>query len=178
MIRHAAPGLGLREVGVSGGVFFHYTDGATSLESLAVYRNQTLVSFRLTGDELTRVRVALASHAVFKVLRTHAIAGRLFTEEDGRPGFMNMRWMIPVLLSHQLWMERFGGDPNVVGRILRDGNNDPRQIVGVLPKGFAFPREDTQMWMLFEHPRESANFASSFNEGHRPVEARPVGAGR
>jgi hypothetical protein len=40
------------------------------------------------------------------------------TDEDGRPGFMNMRWQIPVLLSHRFWVDHFGSDPSIVGRTI------------------------------------------------------------
>ena len=88
--------------------------------------------------------------------------GRLFTEEDGRPGFMNMRWTIPVLLAHDFWVGHFGRDPDVVGRILTI-NDNPRKVVGVLPEGFAFPDRHTQIWMLLEPPRVTSNFARVFN---------------
>ena len=57
----------------------------------------------------------------------HPLAlGRLFLEEEGTPGRDQV-----VILSHKLWQERFGGDPNLVGQAIRiDGKSFT--VVGVL----------------------------------------------
>ncbi len=59
----------------------------------------------------------------------HPLAmGRLFLEEEGTPGRDQV-----VILSHNLWQERFGGDPNVLGQAIRiDGKSFT--VVGVLGK--------------------------------------------
>ncbi|MGH9161523.1 MAG: ABC transporter permease, partial [Vicinamibacteraceae bacterium] len=57
----------------------------------------------------------------------HPLAlGRLFLEEEGTPGRDQV-----VILSHNFWQERFGGDPNVIGQALRI-NGKPYTVVGVL----------------------------------------------
>ncbi|OFW03843.1 MAG: hypothetical protein A3H96_06585 [Acidobacteria bacterium RIFCSPLOWO2_02_FULL_67_36] len=143
VIRHSAPGLGLEDTGLSSGLYLHYSEHVQSLESLAVYKERVVLNLRLPDEGTQRVLVTYASAALFKVLQTQPALGRLFTEEDGRPGFMKMKWRIPVLLSHALWISRFGGDSNVIGRILIV-NDSPREVVGVLPEGFAFPRADAR----------------------------------
>src|SRR5256885_440482 len=40
-----------------------------------------------------------------------------------------------VVLSHGLWMRRFGGDPNIVGRTISLGN-EPYVVIGVVGPGF------------------------------------------
>jgi putative ABC transport system permease protein len=162
VIRHSAPGLGLADAGLSDGLYFHYAEYAQSFESLAVYREPVPMNLRLQGEGTERVHVTYASAALFKVLRTRPAVGRVFTEEDGRPGFMNTRWPIPVLLSHQFWVRRFGADPNVIGRVLTV-NLSPRKVVGVLPEGFTFPRADTQMWMLLEPAKRTGNVARNLS---------------
>ena len=59
----------------------------------------------------------------------HPLAmGRLFLEEEGTPGRDQV-----VILSHKLWQERFGGDPDVLGQAIRiDGKSFT--VVGVLGK--------------------------------------------
>jgi len=44
----------------------------------------------------------------------------------------------PALLTYGLWQERFGGDPDVLGRVVSDEGRGIR-VVGVLPKGFVMP---------------------------------------
>lgn len=73
--------------------------------------------------------------------------GREFLPEDAEPGAE------PVLiLSHETWKKRFGGDPDVIGKQLeyaRDSTFGVRYsgtIVGVLPEGFRFWR-DYPLWI-------------------------------
>ncbi len=50
-----------------------------------------------------------------------------------------------LLISHDMWQERFRGDPDVVGTEL-NANAIPYTIVGVLPEGFLFPMS-SHVWM-------------------------------
>jgi predicted permease len=43
-----------------------------------------------------------------------------------------------VVIGHGVWLDRFGGSPDVVGRTLKLGPT-PHTVVGVMPRGFAFP---------------------------------------
>ena len=43
-----------------------------------------------------------------------------------------------VIISHALWQRRYGGDPDVLGRVLRL-NGRPATIIGVMPEGMRFP---------------------------------------
>ncbi|PYJ00107.1 MAG: permease, partial [Verrucomicrobia bacterium] len=59
--------------------------------------------------------------------------GRVFSEEEDQPGNSQV-----VVLNDSLWMRRFGGDTNVVGRTLRlDGQSVT--VIGVMPPGFEHP---------------------------------------
>src|SRR5690606_37851738 len=52
-----------------------------------------------------------------------------------------------VVLGHELWQSRLGGDPDVVGRSIRlDGVEV--EIVGVMPDGFRYPLRE-QLWVPF-----------------------------
>jgi putative ABC transport system permease protein len=160
-VTHAAPGLGVAEVGLSSGVYFHYLKQARSLEALGVYTT-TASTFRRADASAERIDLTSASAGVFRVLGVTPEIGRLFTDEDGAPGFMNMTWAVPVLLSHDFWVDRFGGDPTVIGRSIVIGNQE-RRVIGVMPEGFAFPDRRTDIWMLLEPPPATANFARVFS---------------
>jgi putative ABC transport system permease protein len=160
-VRHTAPGLNRGEVELSSGLYFHYAQHAESFQSFAVYR-QGVLNLRLPGAGTEPINVTYAGVNVLKVLGATPALGRPFTEDDAQPGFMNMRWTIPVLLAHDFWISRFGGDPGIVGRILTI-NDNPRIVIGVLPKGFGFPDRHAQLWMLLEPPRQTGNFARAFN---------------
>jgi len=88
----------------------------------------------LTADGNTeRIRAELVSGNFFQALRVGAAVGRVFSPEsddrifEGHPS---------VVLSHRYWMNRFGGDPGVVGKKLLV-NSYPMEIVGVSAAGFA-----------------------------------------
>src|SRR6266436_3936392 len=67
-------------------------------------------------------------------------AGRLFTEEEDKPGGPPV-----VVVSHGLWVDRFGGDTGLVNRsITLDGR--PCTVIGIMPAGFAFPSE-VDLWV-------------------------------
>jgi putative ABC transport system permease protein len=107
---------------------------AQSFEDMACFLN--------TGLNLTGVDppVALPSRRVswnfFPMLGVRPQLGRLFTDQDDRPGASPT-----ALISHGLWAEKFGGDPGVIGKTIRL-NGDPFEVIGVLSPGFDFLRRD------------------------------------
>lgn len=82
-------------------------------------------SFVVGAGEPERVRVNLASDNLFQGLEVVPVAGRLFTTAPGAG---------EVVLSHEFWLRRFGGDPAVVGQPVRL-NDRPFTVVGVAPPG-------------------------------------------
>ncbi|HKQ08557.1 MAG TPA: ABC transporter permease, partial [Blastocatellia bacterium] len=64
-------------------------------------------------------------------LGVQPIAGRGITDEDNQPGAPPV-----VVLSHQYWQERFGGNPAVIGQTLKL-NKLSFTIIGVTPPAFA-----------------------------------------
>ncbi len=137
---------GLEEIETSAPEFLDYSRRSVSFEALAAYHQ---VGFNLAGDgEPERVLGAGATAGLFPLLGVAPLLGRTFLPEEDRPGHDQV-----VLLSHGLWQRRFGGDPDVAGRILRvDGR--PCAIVGVMPAGFRFPSRDTELWRPEAFPPE------------------------
>ena len=87
--------------------------------------------FSLTGTgEPERVVGMVASSQLFRVLGRQPALGRAFTAEEDRPGRDEV-----VIVSHGLWVRRFGRDPRVLGRII-GVDNLPHTIVGVMPADF------------------------------------------
>ena len=106
-------------------------------------------SYNLTGVgspvKLDGMRV---SAAFFASLGIPPLLGRFITEGEDRPGQGRV-----VVLGHAVWMQRFGGNPEIVGRTL-DLNGVAHTVVGVMPPGFTFPRA-SQMPSSFTFPRET-----------------------
>jgi putative ABC transport system permease protein len=93
-------------------------------------------SANLTGrGEPQRLRCSDMSADVFSALRAQAAIGRVFNNDEDRPGAPHV-----VVLNHALWQSRFGGDAGVIGQsIMLDGRG--YTVIGVMPAGFAFPRQ-------------------------------------
>ena len=83
------------------------------------------VTFNLTGiGEPERIPAARVSPNVFPMLGMQTQLGRTFTDDEDQPGRDRV-----VVLNHELWVRRFGADPNILGRkLLLDGN--PYEIIG------------------------------------------------
>ena len=64
------------------------------------------------------------------VLGVHPALGAWFTEADDPPTAARK-----LVLSHALWQQRFGGDPGVIGRLVRI-DSETATVVGVMPSGF------------------------------------------
>ncbi len=94
----------------------------------------------LTGEgEPARLTTYHVSASLFAVLGVPPMLGRGFVPDENQTGSHNV-----AILSHNLWRNRFGGDPAVIGRtITLDG--DPIEVVGVMPVDFAF-RPQTDLW--------------------------------
>lgn len=100
---------------------------------------------QILGDG--RSTVAMLTHlnpAAMNILGVRAHLGRLLTPEDDQPGADAHK----VVIGYSLWTGHFGGDPNVIGRVLRTDDTS-YTVVGVMPPGFAFPRQ-TSMWAPIE----------------------------
>jgi putative ABC transport system permease protein len=89
----------------------------------------------LTGaGEAEAVRSAPVSAGLMEMLGTSPFLGRVLRTDEDVPGQDAV-----AVLSYALWERRFGSDPRVVGKTLTlDGKS--REIIGVMPKDFVFPR--------------------------------------
>lgn len=121
-----------------------YKAQAGTLEHVAAF---DYTSFNLTGaGETLRVRAALVQADAFAALGAHALAGRLFTSDEDRPGHEHV-----VVLTEGLWRSQFGSDRSIIGRTI-ELDRTPYTVVGVLPAAMRLPldygtRAVTQVWV-------------------------------
>ncbi len=103
-------------------------------DGLAAYGSGAEVN--LTSDrEPERVQGVAVTADFFSLLGVEPFRGRRFLPEEDRPGGRHV-----VLLSYELWHERFGSNPSVIGKSVKlDGV--PYTIIGIMPAGFRFPDE-------------------------------------
>lgn len=83
---------------------------------------------------------ATLSVDLLRATAVNPILGRMFTLEDAAVDAENA-----VLISYNLWQDYYGGNPGVVGSISRI-NNQTHNIIGVMPEGFNFPRQEN-LWL-------------------------------
>src|SRR6185503_13247536 len=101
------------------------------------------VTFYLKSDgPMTRTRSLQVSPGFLRGLGVQPLIGRTFAEDEFAAGGENV-----ALIGHALWRDRFGSDPQVIGRQLRvtreDEQTETLRVVGVLPAGFWFGRDSS-----------------------------------
>jgi predicted permease len=121
--------------------FFDLRDRNQSFAAFAEFTSW--VTSVVGGDEPVRVRTAIVSREFFDVLGVPPQLGRPFVEEELREGGSPA-----VLVSHGFWQRRLGGRAELSSLEL-SFRGRVHSVVGVMPRGFAFP-PDTDVWV----PRE------------------------
>jgi len=101
-------------------------------------------AFTITDlDDPVRVASNEVSAAFTDVLAVTPVLGRGFTPDDYRSGAEPV-----VLISHGLWQRAWGGDPDILGRLITLNGVNRYQVVGVMPPHFTFP-DYRDLWIPF-----------------------------
>lgn len=112
--------------------FITWREQLTSVVDLGAFRMlpRNLASGEGYGEP---VEVAEIGASAFRVARVPPLLGRTLDAADEQPG------AAPVaVLGYDVWQARLGGDSSAVGQTVRLGNT-VTTVVGIMPKGFAFP---------------------------------------
>jgi putative ABC transport system permease protein len=109
----------------------------TVFEAVVVSATDTAVMRSASGSDL--VAVTEMTPNTFPYLGVRPLEGRVFTEDDARPGAAPV-----VVLAHGAWVDKFGGRDDVLGQVVTVGDT-PRTIIGVMPPRFAWQAPD--MWV-------------------------------
>jgi predicted permease len=117
--------------------FHPWREENSTFEGMAVWGG---AAYNLSLEGVAeRVEGAVVTHDMAEVLGIQPVLGRDIAPEDDMPDAPRV-----VLLGHDLWQDRFGGDPGLVGTTLRlDG--EPYEIIGVLPEEALFVAE-AEVW--------------------------------
>src|SRR6185436_15051685 len=100
-------------------------------EGIAVYNRQ---SYNLTGvGEAERVVTGQVSADLFKILRVRPEHGRVFTNDEDKPGAAPV-----VVLSYGLWQRRFGGDTSILNQQITL-NGKSYTVIGIMPAEYLYP---------------------------------------
>jgi len=95
---------------------------------------------RAANDEPEQLATAYVHPEFFSTMGVQPALGRPIRLDENQPGLDRV-----VVLSHRLWLHRFGGDASITGRgVTLDGQ--PFTVVGVMPPGFRFPEATIDLW--------------------------------
>ena len=144
----------------SGPNYLDWRREARAFAGLAAYR---LESLTLTGVSSPDVLDAAGVSAnFFDVLGVPPALGRAFQPGEDEAGGARV-----IVLDYGTWQERFGGRPEVIGRVLTI-DRQPFEVVGVMPERFAFPRR-VQAWRPADagRPTSAAGLAEGTQESRQ-----------
>jgi putative ABC transport system permease protein len=135
----------------------------------------TIDSVDLTGvADPRQLKAARVSSGVIRTLGVLPAKGRSFLPEEDVAGGAPV-----AILSHQLWRDQFGSDPQIVGQGISLGGASAT-VVGIMPAGFSFPEPDIAIYIsrIFE-PNFLTAGAIERGSSYLDAIARPrSGAGR
>ncbi|HEV2984382.1 MAG TPA: ABC transporter permease [Vicinamibacterales bacterium] len=128
-----------------------------SLELMAAYLNGSTVNMSVNGKP-QRYTGAYTTENFLRILGVPPQLGRDFTVADNTPGAEKV-----ALIGYGIWQRDFAGSSDVVGKGVRI-NGKPATIIGVMPKGFAFPSNE-ELWipLYSEFPTKPRNDPAANN---------------
>jgi putative ABC transport system permease protein len=125
VLQQSAQASRVADAGVSIPEIADYRERLLSVRDLVEYHGMSFTL--LKQGEPDRVDTGVVSAHFFDMLGIRPAFGRTFVDDDDRPGAEAV-----LVLSHKYWLEKFAGDPKVIGKAV-EMNNRIHTIVGVLP---------------------------------------------
>jgi len=136
--------------------FIDWRNQSQSFEALGYYQNWPHSIF--ANNVALEVNAAIADAQFFKILGAQPQLGRIYSVNGAHDSDLRV-----MLISDQLWHRVFHGDAHVLGAAVK---MDQREytILGVMPRGFAFP-EQSELWIpdyndypVYAHARSGNNY--------------------
>lgn len=142
VVYNSYPKNNLEVAGTSVPDYVDRVEQAKSLGALAMFNS---LGMNLTGSGAAeRVRALRTTASLFEVLRVQPELGRAFNADEMAPAGGKV-----AILSHALWLSRFNGGADVLGRDLQiDG--ETWRIIGVMPAGFRVPTTEADLLIPFQ----------------------------
>ena len=140
-IWNSYPLTGLAQASVSIPDYLDRRAQAPAIEDATLFTGRSVTLAQ--GGQPEQVRALAVTPSFFSTLGRHPVLGRGFTEDEAKPDADRY-----VILTHPLWVTRFGSDPGIVGRDIRV-NGLAHRVVGVLPSDMRLPSRDVVMLLPF-----------------------------
>ncbi len=119
--------LGFHGMQIAGGDLTEVMSNSPSFSHISAFKLEDLNLRGGAGPE--KVRAGIVLPGLLSLLGIEAASGRTFLPEETEGS---------AILSHRLWVSRFGGSPETVGSTLRH-DRGISTIVGILPPGIEIP---------------------------------------
>jgi predicted permease len=119
--------------------FLAYNGKSEAFDKLTAFTGNGFVISGQGDPQL--VTGQLVTPSFFEVLGVTPELGRGFLESEGEPGHDR-----EVVLSHQLWRERFSMNKDVLGQTITM-NGDAYTVVGIMPASFQYPAASYKLWV-------------------------------
>jgi putative ABC transport system permease protein len=131
----------LDEMSISYPNFIDWRAQNQSFEKVGVYNRD---NYNLTGSgEAERIVTGQMSADMFAALRVNALHGRVFTNDEDKPGGTPV-----VVLSYGLWQRRFGGQMSILNQPITL-NGKSYTVIGVMPQTFIGPDPGSSRMEMF-----------------------------
>lgn len=146
---YAEPGRLVTHWGFSPATLRIWEEEQAVVDRIETHRPRGMV---LSSDtEPRQVMADAVSPGLFGLLGRMPALGHPFAEIHAETGNHRV-----AVVSHAFWQSHFGGDPAVVGRelVLDD---EPYTVIGVMPRGFGFPRPNIALWLPLRRPQSDAD---------------------
>ena len=137
--------LGDQDADVAFPDYLEWRKQTQTLEGIGAVQEATFIVS--DGDVPARYLGAKISADTFAMLGVQPIMGRHFRSEED-----DLNAPPVALLGYHVWQNHFGGDPEIVGRVVPI-NGKQATVVGVMPKGWRFP-EICDIWMPLQFSEE------------------------
>jgi predicted permease len=150
---YTAPAIGINDLNMSASNYFIDREQNTTFQDIGAYDGDAL---DVTGaGKPEHVPGLDVTDGTLPILGVAPVLGRLFTHKDDSAGAPET-----VVLSYGYWQRKFGGESSVIGRsITVDGK--PREIIGVLPRGFHFlDQPDVALFLPFQWDRNKTKLGN------------------
>ncbi len=128
---------------------------SSSFDAIAAYKPN---GFTLLEEQADRVQGMRVTANFLSLLKVKPVLGRDFQVDEEKRGAKDV-----VIVSHDFWQQRMGGDASAVGKDLTiDGSRFT--VIGVLPQGFEFPlaRQSTELLTTVAGEEQNLDEAGAF----------------
>jgi putative ABC transport system permease protein len=149
---------GYSRMELSPGNYEDWRRQSTSFASIAAFTYNSVNAVTSAGP--IRFDATYATTSLFETLQVTAALGRTFVAADEASGATR-----PMILSDSVWRSVFGARSDILGTTM-SLSGVPHVVVGVMPRGFDFPRRDTAMWLpLWFEPQDLQDRSNVYLQG-------------